>query len=202
MHENARLLFSKHLVPLFKEHSRVLEIGPDFNGADVFKKLVGKSTMTWETIDIDASFPGLTYVCRDEYSFPIADNQYDIVFSSQVIEHVKKVWVWMKELARVCKPGGQVLTIGPVSWPYHAVPVDCWRIYPDGMKALYEDAGLQVSFSVTESLEKTFSRKAYAGKSFMYDKDWGRRAKTYAKRLLGFPVSYALDTVTAGVKLR
>jgi hypothetical protein len=37
-----------------------------------------------------------------------------------------------------------VITIAPVSWPYHEAPVDCWRMYPDGLCALYEDAGLEV----------------------------------------------------------
>jgi hypothetical protein len=26
-------------------------------------------------------------------------------------------------------------------WPFHEYPIDCWRAYPDGMTALYEEGG-------------------------------------------------------------
>ena len=53
-----------------------------------------------------------------------------------------------------------MIIINPVSWPFHEVPVDCWRIYPDGMKALLEDTSLRVVASRFESLEAP-GRKRY-----------------------------------------
>src|SRR3989338_3374329 len=152
MHLNSELLFRKYLAPLFKSGMKVLEIGPDSKNPDVFRKIVGDSSIVWETIDMEKTYPELTYVARDEYIFPIEDNYYDIVFSSSVIEHVRKVWVWIAELARVCKKGGKVLTISPISWPYHGVPYDCWRIYPEGMKTLYAEAGLSGESRFFETL--------------------------------------------------
>lgn len=99
-----------------------------------------------ETVDLFPE-PRLTYVATDEYAFPIPDESYDLVLSGQVFEHVRKIWVWMKELSRVCKAGGTVITINPVSWPYQEAPIDCWRAYPEGMCALYDDASLDVSLS-------------------------------------------------------
>src|SRR5690606_29497337 len=43
--------------------------------------------------------------------------------------------------------------INPISWHYHEAPVDCWRIYPEGMRALCDDAGLEVLLSTWESVE-------------------------------------------------
>ena len=40
--------------------------------------------------------------------FPAPSGAYDIVFSGQVIEHVRKIWLWIKELTRICKVGGLV----------------------------------------------------------------------------------------------
>jgi hypothetical protein len=33
---------------------------------------------------------------------------------------------------------GMSSSVNPVSWVFHEAPVDCWRIYPEGMKALLE----------------------------------------------------------------
>ena len=131
----------------------VLEVGP--NGIpSTYRQITRVLDIKWDTVGLDTSrYRGFTFRSKDEYRYPIADNAYDIVFSGQVLEHVKKIWVWIKELARVCKKDGYVITINPVSWAYHEAPVDCWRVYPEGMKALYEDAGLEVILSVFENLE-------------------------------------------------
>jgi hypothetical protein len=75
------------------------------------------------------------------------------VISGQVIEHVPKIWRWMREITRITRPGGVVITIAPISWPYHEVPFDCWRIYPAGLCALYEDSGLDVAVATWGSIE-------------------------------------------------
>ncbi len=49
-----------------------------------------------------------------------------------------------EELSRVVRPGGYIVTVNPVSWPYHEAPIDCWRVFPDGMQALLDDAGLEM----------------------------------------------------------
>ncbi len=87
-----------------------------------------------------------------DYSHPIPDDTYDIVVSGQVLEHIKKIWVWIKEVARVCKAGGIVITISPAGYPDHG-PVGCWRVFLGGMEALYEESGLDVIMSTWESLE-------------------------------------------------
>jgi SAM-dependent methyltransferase len=183
MHKNSKLLFEKYAIPLFKGGMRVLEIGPD-GFPSTYRQIVGDQAITWETVDLTES-PKLTYTSIDEYHFPIPGDTYDIVLSGQVIEHVKKVWLWTKEVARVCKPGGLVITINPVSWEYHQAPVDCWRIYPEGMKALYEDAGLEMQMSRFESLENHHI------------------LKEAIRRLLGRtprPLGRVFDTVSIGVK--
>src|SRR3954463_14610157 len=141
MHTNSRLLFEQYAVPWFKPTMRVLEIGPD-SFPSTYRQLVRDESLEWHTIDMYDS-PKLTYPNSGEYSFPIADESYDVVLSGQVIEHVRKPWLWLPELARVTKVGGLVITINPVSWNYHEAPYDCWRIFPEGMKALCEDSSLR-----------------------------------------------------------
>jgi SAM-dependent methyltransferase len=74
----------------------------------------------------------------------VGAGEFDVVISGQCMEHVPMPWRWMKEVARILKPGGIACIIGPHSWEYHPSPLDCWRIWPDGMKACMEEAGFSV----------------------------------------------------------
>ena len=84
-------------------------------------------------------------MAEELYSWPVDDESFDVVISGQCIEHVEDTHAWIKEVARVVKKGGIVCVIGPWSCPEHRYPLDCWRIFPDGMKFLFEKmAGLTV----------------------------------------------------------
>lgn len=207
MHRNSLLLFEKYAKPYFHGHTRVLEIGPD-EFPTAYQKIVGDDTIVWETLEVvppdcgyspystEAAIKHLTYVAEDEYQFPIADETFDIVLSGQVLEHVRKPWLWIPELARICRSGGHVITVNPVNWPYHEAPVDCWRIYPEGMTSLYEDAGLTTVFAQAESLELRDWRYMLRGDSY-----WTRLRKLGC-RLIGYdgPFLKAVDTISVAVK--
>ena len=203
MHENSKLLFEKYAKKYFRPGMRVLEIGPDgrISSYQLFFRSEIKcwrKSIQWDTVDVYQD-PNLTYVAVDEYSFPISDALYDIVLSGNVIEHIRKPWIWIKEVARVCKKEGLVITITPVSWPYHEAPIDCWRVYPEGMKALYEEAGLEVIESTFDSLEVSSYRRSIPGRS----PEWQSRKWRVTSQLLGilgFPVERAYDTITIGEK--
>lgn len=143
MNKNDKLLFSRYAAEYFTPTSRVLEIGPDEHPSSL-RKLVD-DVGAWDTLDFHGRTDvPLTHRTTDEYRYPVPDAEYDIVLSANVVEHVPHIWTWMRELARICRPGGVVVTINPISWHYHESPVDCWRIYPAGMAALCEQAGLDV----------------------------------------------------------
>ena len=197
MHPNSRLLFEKYAKPAIGRGQRVLEIGP---GAvpSALHQLSQDRSPVWHTLDI-ADNPSLTFPNSPEYCFPIPDGSYDVVLSVNVLEHVKKPWLWLPEVARVTRVGGLVITINPVSWAYHEDPVDCWRIFPEGMKALYEHASLTVLLSRWETLETPGFRKHSPGVS----REYQSRKKRLAGSILGalgLPVEAAFDTVTIGRK--
>jgi SAM-dependent methyltransferase len=204
MHRNSELMFLKHARSHFRPAMRVLEIGPD-GAPTTYQRLVGESSIVWDTVDL-ADAPNrelLTFRAESEYRFPITDGAYDIVISGQVIEHVRKVWVWIGEVARVCKPGGRVITVNPVNWPYHEGPVDCWRIYPEGMRALYEEAGLDVEVAVFEGLDDGSGAPLPGPRQRLI---W--EAKQVARRILKRPHwplgpfvgKFAVDGITIGRK--
>jgi len=105
MHRNAQLMFDAYGKSFFKPGLSVLEIGPDASPS-TFQKLTRANSVRWDTLDIASKHAPPTYLVTDDYSFPVPDNAYDIVLSGQVIEHVRKIWRWFPELARMVKPGG------------------------------------------------------------------------------------------------
>lgn len=151
MHNNSLLLFERYAKSTIRPGDRVLEIGPDALPS-AYRRNVQVDVGVWDTLDF-AGRPGIVHELSDPYHFPLDDGSYDVVLSGQVIEHVPKIWRWMGEVSRVVRPGGVVVTVAPVSWPYHEAPLDCWRIYPDGLRALYEDAGLEVTVAEWGSVE-------------------------------------------------
>jgi SAM-dependent methyltransferase len=156
MHLNTELLFRKYALPYFKDGMKVLEIGAE--GITNFCKIVNNQNITWHTLEIDltnteAIFEKNHIISCNEYSYPLDTESYDIVLSGNVIEHVKNIWKWSQELNRIVKKQGFLITINPVSWPFHEAPVDCWRIYPEGAKALFEDAGFSILHTSFECLE-------------------------------------------------
>lgn len=210
MHPNSVLLFRRYALPLFTAGTRVLEVGPDGNPSTYRQQIT--APIIWSTADLASQVDAggerlwgsgagddLTFPMRTEYAIPAPDAGFDIVVSGQVIEHVRKPWIWMKELARVCAPGGVVVTVNPVSWPYHEAPVDCWRIYPEGMRALCEEAGLHVELTHCDSLEGR-PLSWFPGKSYNAGRGPRGRMLNRAKALVGWPLPIAFDTVTIARK--
>ena len=197
MHSNSKLLFSAYGRKFIAPGCRLLEIGPDSIPSS-YANLVNDKSVTWDTLDMGDS-KDLTYSGVSEYSFPIPNDSYDLILAGQVIEHVRKIWVWIKELERVCKKGGHVIIINPVSWPFHEAPVDCWRIYPDGMRALLEDTGLRIIDTRCESLEAPGYRKYVPGVSAAgHSKKRWLFYQFFAP--IGFPIERSYDTITIAQK--
>jgi SAM-dependent methyltransferase len=197
MHSNSLLLFEKYALPHFTKGMKILEIGPN-RVPSSYCSMVGDAGVSWHTLDIYES-PDLTYSASSTEAFPVPDGEYDLVLSGQVIEHVQRIWAWMAEVARVTKPGGKVITISPVSWPYHEAPIDCWRLYPDALKVLIEDAGLTMETCHHESLELPQYPNAIPGRSPEYQPVAVRRMFSLLGRF-GFPVEKSFDCISIATK--
>jgi SAM-dependent methyltransferase len=210
VHLNSQLAFRRHAIPYLSDGQVVLEIGPD-GDPSTYRREVSHLRLDWQTADLtDDLLPATnafrpatrpTYPMRDEYSIPIPDASVDAVVAGNVIEHVRKVWVWMEELARIARPGGRVIIVNPISWPHHAAPYDCWRIYPDGMRALCSHAGLAVELCEQVSLEPRRSRHTYFAESWEYLRASRRNALTGPfMAAVGWPMPTALDLITVATK--
>lgn len=120
----------------------VVEIGSaDVNGT--YRGLFPSERFSYLGCDC-APGPGVDLVLDDPYRVPLADGYADIVISGQMLEHSERFWVAFGEMMRILKPDGYLFLIAPSTGPIHRYPVDCWRFYPDGYRALADWAGCQV----------------------------------------------------------
>jgi SAM-dependent methyltransferase len=146
MHNNSLELFVRHGLPLIKVGDRVLEVGPDWAipGGRVRPHILrAGASYSFTDIDPKNKYSHEYLSMFDEYSIDVDTNSFDVVVTLSVIEHVRQIWTWVGELVRVTRPGGLNIYVSPVSWPFHESPVDCWRILPEGYKALFQATGLE-----------------------------------------------------------
>lgn len=97
---------------------------------------------TYTGCDISAG-ANVDVVQDDPYELPFDAESFNLVICGQVLEHVERPWVLVPEMARVLVPGGLLIIAAPWQWGIHRYPLDCWRILPDGMSVLLNDAKLQ-----------------------------------------------------------
>lgn len=121
----------------------------DFNGS--YRPLFADVPI-WRYIGLDMEAgKNVDVVLKDPYDWQeFSDSSVDVFVSGQAFEHTEYLWLSLMEIERVLKPGGLCCLITPSSGPEHRFPTDCWRIYPDGMRALAKFAGLTILDTFTE----------------------------------------------------
>lgn len=119
--ENIREYEIRIVLDSLPKGSNILEIGAGTgwqskifaeNGFNVsaidLAESVYKSERVWNILDYDGRI------------IPFPENSFDLVFSSNVLEHVKNVVIFQQEILRVIKPGGYAI---------HVLPSSTWRIW-------------------------------------------------------------------------
>ena len=79
-------------------------------------------------------------------NLPFEDNFFDAVFAKDILEHLPKPWLLLREVRRVLKPGGRLLVSVPMAKP-RVVWGDYTHIrgYTEtAVRRLLEDAGFQI----------------------------------------------------------
>ena len=133
-------LVTRHLA--HRSALRVADLGSqDVNGS--YRPLFDCPGWTYVGVDL-APGKNVDVVLTTPYQLPFAHNSFDVVVSGQAFEHVEFFWLTWLELTRIIKPGGLILLIAPSRGPEHRYPVDCWRFYPDGFKALAKFASVRL----------------------------------------------------------
>ena len=128
-------------IPLFS--GRLLDSGC---GSMPYKKLIlSNSAITNYTgLDIEA---GLNYddiqpdYLWDGKKMPFDDKAFDVVISTEVLEHVSDPDAYLKEVKRVLKPGGIFFFTVPFLMSLHEVPHDYYRYTPFALEMIFKRTG-------------------------------------------------------------
>jgi SAM-dependent methyltransferase len=106
-----------------------------------YRSLVESQGFELKTLDLTyddgADYAGLAEATG------LADESFDLVICTQVLEHCDNPWKAAAEIHRILKPGGHAVISAPHVWFYHPHPHDHWRFTQEGMVRLCEDAGLR-----------------------------------------------------------
>jgi SAM-dependent methyltransferase len=94
---------------------------------------------------------------------PFANNSFDTVLSTEVLEHIPLPGKMLKEIYRVLRPGGYIILTAPLFWPIHEKPFDYFRYTPYGLRYLLEESGLKII-----KLDKTMGLFSTVGQLFSY----------------------------------
>jgi SAM-dependent methyltransferase len=75
---------------------------------------------------------------------PFDDATFDSIVSFEVFEHVAELEVMVAELARVARPGANLLVTTPFVFPEHEVPFDFRRLTRYGLQDILEGNGFEI----------------------------------------------------------
>lgn len=133
---NGVVNFMKHVASRYTQSSGLLlDIAPqDHEGARPFFS----AAVAIETFDIDPN-SGCTHIgdiCL--HNVFLADETYDFVVCTEVLEHTRQPFGAVDEIWRVLKPGGLVFVSTPFNFRIHGPLPDCWRFTEHGLRVLLE----------------------------------------------------------------
>jgi SAM-dependent methyltransferase len=150
--DHARQVTDRHYVDLVMQTDPVPQVVVDLGcgrGNSVSAFRANAPGVTWIGIDIADSMEAaqrtradVPFVYYDGWDVPLADASVDVVYSHQVLEHVRDPSFHVTEVARVLRPGGAFIGSTSQFEPYHSRSY--WNYTPLGFQALVEDGGLRV----------------------------------------------------------
>ena len=127
--KNIRLYELALVLPFIPGHSKVLEIGA---GAGWQARKLNEHGFDVTAIDIEGSlyeavqeWPIIHY---DGFHIPFPDNYFDVVFSSNVLEHIYHIGQFQAEIQRVLRPQGVAI---------HILPSGTWRFWTNITHYIY-----------------------------------------------------------------
>ena len=132
--------FSDEALIKYAKKKNVLDAGA---GRLAYKGLVSKYAKKYTSSDFTKTHPDLDVVCDIE-KLAFKKEEFDLVFCSQVLEHVPHPQKALKEMNRVLKKKGKVIITVPMLGYIHNAPYDFYRYTKYGLELMAKEAGFKV----------------------------------------------------------
>lgn len=135
----------KNLTNKEVKDKKILEIGSyDLNGS---LRPVIESWKPNKYVGIDiVDGPGVDIICRAEDVLDkFGKESFDIVISTELIEHVRGWRKVISNIKNICRPNGIILiTTRSKDFNYHAHPHDYWRYELEDIKNIFSDCDILI----------------------------------------------------------
>ena len=121
-----------------------------------------------------AAAPGIDYVLDGRGALPVeSDGSFDVILSTQVLEHVPDPDKYLAEAFRLLRPGGALVLTTHGFVPEHGCPDDYHRWTGYGLERVVGQAGFVVeeSYKMTASLRASVYLLHF---SILYQLSWPR----------------------------
>jgi SAM-dependent methyltransferase len=137
--------FMKYASKETTETDKVLDAGA---GSCPYKKFFIHAN--YESTDFDDIFDKQSkrlhdFICSLD-DIPKPDNSYDVIISTQVLEHVPEPQKVITEFYRILKPKGKLFLTAPQGWGIHGEPYHFFNFTRFGLELLFNRAGFRVVF--------------------------------------------------------
>jgi len=154
-------------------HYDVLDFGSFVNRGQVatHRGLLEPYRVSYIGVDIQGG-DNVDIVMSEPYRIPLPTASQDIVISGQVFEHIPFPQASILEIARLLRPGGRLIITVPSRGHHHST-YDCFRYYPDGMRALAAWAQLDLLQVSTDWPETGPDGQRFVYGSITPDHYWG-----------------------------
>jgi SAM-dependent methyltransferase len=138
MHESVMAWVGEMVAQLDLSKLSTLEVG-SYNVNGSVRELFGGPYLGIDR----AEGPGVDWVWDIEKG-PFRNDIYDVVVSTEMLEHCVRPHLALKHMQRSLMQGGYlILTARGYGFPYHNPP-DYLRYHPEAIRILMEDAGFEI----------------------------------------------------------
>jgi len=86
----------------------------------------------------------LDYRIGQDQSIPEKSESFDLVLSTQALEHVREPRLYLAECYRLLRPGGRLILSTHGTFEEHGVPFDFHRWTAEGLRGELESAGFEI----------------------------------------------------------
>jgi len=120
-----------------------LKLFVEKNKSNLFTLDVGCSNSLYSSyftnrLGFDINFGNGVDVVGDAHKLPFKKNQFDIIFCTEVFEHLSNPQITISEMKRVLKSQGKLILTTRFIFPLHDTPNDYWRFTKYGLIELFK----------------------------------------------------------------